>query len=467
MRSFSTVLLLLSILSAGGVAFTGCSSATKKHTHYVPLLPGMEKPGADVSSGSDADHVQATKDSNQTVVKDAADETIDDAADGDILKVEKPTAKDESEAADAVADADKPGDSDEPELDEEPTSGPRKHQIPFEFNQRVAGWIEYFSQKDRDRFQRFLDRGEPYREAVENILEENGVPIDLYYLGLIESGFSIGAKSSARAVGVWQFMRPTGRLYGLTVDAYVDERKDPIRATEAAAKMMRDLHNEFHSWYLAMAAYNAGLGRIRRAVKRGHTNDFWELVEKKVLPKETMDYVPKFLAARYIGENPDVFAFYLNEEKKYPDVELVHVPSPITFESIEKTCSMPLGTLAFVNPQYSHEYTHPGHKEDSIWVPTNYQKSVEENFQKLAQLRIHVKPVKEVREPPRRLAIYRVKKGDSLKTISRKTGLSVAYLKRVNGLRSSRVMPGQTLRTSAASYHQKKAHPRRRRRKRH
>jgi membrane-bound lytic murein transglycosylase D len=357
----------------------------------------------------------------------------------------------------------------EMDVDLEPQKIRKKRQIPFEFNQKVASWVEYFSQKDRERFQRFFDRGEPYREVIQNILEENGVPTDLYYLGMIESGFTLNAKSSAQAVGVWQFMRATGRMYGLRSDHYVDQRMDPIRATEAAARMLRDLYRDFRSWYLAMAAYNAGPGRIRSAIRKAKTNDFWELVERRMLPRETMEYVPKFLAARYIGENPDLFAFYINEETRYPDVELVRIPSPVPFTTLERACSMPEGTLSFVNPHYLRGHTHPAKVEDEIWVPEPYLKQVEAKRRDLASLVIRVKPVRAGTDSlagVSRVQMYTVRGGDTLKSIARKRGLSVAYLKRVNGLRSSSLMPGQRLKLSASSYHQKKSHPRKKSRRR-
>jgi membrane-bound lytic murein transglycosylase D len=371
---------------------------------------------------------------------------------------------------DAKASKDEDADtSEEVDVDIHPENTVKKRQIPFEFNQRVAKWIAYFSQKDRERFQRFFDRGEPYREVIQNILEENLVPTDLYYLGMIESGFNAHAKSNAKAVGVWQFMRATGKSYGLSSDAYVDQRRDPIRATEAAAKMLRDLNREFHSWYLAMAAYNAGPGRIRSAIRRAKTHNFWELVEKNRLPQETEDYVPKFLAARYIGENPELFGFFINEEKRYPDVELVKVPSPVPFTAIENACSMPEGTLTFVNPQYLKPFTHPGHKEDEIWVPESYLQNIEGKRAQLANLRIKVKPERlALTDEGRtgRVQTIKVKRGETLKSIAARRGLSVAYLKRVNGLRSSALVPGQRLKLSASSYRQKKSHPLSRKRKR-
>jgi membrane-bound lytic murein transglycosylase D len=408
---------------------SGCSTP-RKYTHPAPLLPGMSAA------------IPAPEGQGKT--EDAGGE--------------------DSEIPDLDSNADVV--SEDPDVDPKPHKQRKKRQIPFEFNQNVARWIEYFSQKDRERFQRFFDRGEPYREVIQNILEENRVPTDLYYLGMIESGFNAHAKSSAAAVGVWQFMKSTGKIYGLKSDSWVDERRDPIRATEAAAKMLRDLYRQFDSWYLAMAAYNAGPGRIRGAIRRAGTEDFWELVERRKLPRETMEYVPKFLAARYIGENPDLFGFYINEEKKYPNVELVKVPSPLPLSAIETSCGVPEGTLAFVNPHFLRGHTHPRRSADEVWVPEEFSKKVEGRFSELAAHRIQVKSVQ-----PREGFVgggqfVWVKRGDTLRSLASRFGLSVSYLKRVNGLKSSTVQPGQKLRISARSYRQERTHPREGRRRR-
>jgi membrane-bound lytic murein transglycosylase D len=435
------------------LVLSACASPTKPTRYPAPLLPGMT---AKIEK----------KPKNSTVTAPASvpgDE--DEAADADQDQENAPAADSQS----TIEHFEEPSVPTSPDEDEEEVViRPKKSKngiatIPHEFNEKVATWIRYFSQRDRERFQMFLDRGEPYREAVENILEENKVPADLYYLGLIESGFNFRAKSRVKAVGVWQFMKPTGKMYGLEVDSYIDERRDPIRATEAAAKYLRDLHREFKSWYLAMAAYNAGPGRIRSSIRKAGTDDFWELVSKRRLPSETMDYIPKYLAARYIGENPDLFAFYINEEKKYPDVELVKVPSPVTFEAVERTSGMPAGTLSFVNPHYLRNHTHPGRKMDEIWVPEKFVTAVNRQVSALSSQRVSVKPERmAVSRGGGKITTYTVKKGDSLKTIARKRGLSVAYLSQVNGLgRSSRILPGQVLKLSATSYRQKKTHPRR------
>ncbi len=433
---------------------SSCASTRPARQHSVPLLPGMTANGDKKPSKAVVEVPEPSEsDASDEVItpKEAAKEGTKEGVDEGIGHFEEP----------AVATN---PDEDEEDVEIRPRKNMGKNSaIPHEFNDKVASWIQFFSQKDRERFQMFLDRGEPYREAVENILEENKVPADLFYLGLIESGFNFKASSRVKAVGVWQFMKPTGKMYGLGVDSYIDERRDPIRATEAAAKYLRDLYREFGSWYLAMAAYNAGPGRIRSCIRRAGTNDFWELVEKKKLPRETMEYIPKYLAARYIGENPELFAFYVNEEKKYPNVELVKIPSPVTFESIEKVTSMPLGTLTFVNPHYLKNYSHPARKTDEIWVPEKYSAAVEKQYATLTSMTIRVKPEPKAKVLVNRekIVVHIIKKGDTLKSIASKQGLSVAYLRRVNNLsKNAKLVPGQRLKLSASSYHQKKVHPR-------
>lgn len=423
------------------LGLVSCSSTSRNvnKRSSVPLLPGM------TANGEKKPRIEAKEESSD----EESEEVSSSPEVASIERFDEPST---------------PENPDEDEEDVEIRPKRKSSAIPHEFNDSVANWIQYFSQKDRERFQRFLDRGEPYREAVENILEENKVPADLYYLGLIESGFNFRAKSRVKASGVWQFMRGTGQMYGLGVDSYIDERRDPIRATEAAARYLRDLYRQFNSWYLAMAAYNAGPGRIRGCIRRARTDDFWELVEKKALPKETMDYIPKYLAARYIGENPELFAFYINEEKRYPNVELVKVPSPILFSSIEKTVGMPEGTLTFVNPHYLKNFSHPGKKTDEIWVPEKYSTAVEKQFDALASMKIQVRPERTARAMVQRdkIVVHIVKKGDTLKSIAAKQGLSVAYLRQVNNLaKNAKLIPGQRLKLSASSYRQKKTHPRR------
>lgn len=209
----------------------------------------------------------------------------------------------------------------------QPKTFPSK--IPHEMNPQVEAWVKYFSVRDRARFDRFMGRGAMYKSLIQEILVENGVPSELYYLAMIESGFARRARSHASAVGVWQFIAPTGRRYGLRIDQDVDERMDVIRATRAAARYLKDLKTEFGSWYLAMAAYNCGENRVRRAVARAGTKDFWKLARARRLPAETINYIPKFQAAMVIARNPERYGFRRKTLYDFPSVDKIRVKGRI------------------------------------------------------------------------------------------------------------------------------------------
>ncbi len=378
----------------------------------------------------------------------AAEDFADKELEAEILKFERESESDPEEDEEDSAQK-------TPEKPVEPSTGALQGQIPFEFNKRVQVWVNHFSKKDHERFQRYLTRGVPYRNVIEDILEENRVPVELFYLGLIESGFSLNAKSHASAVGVWQFMKPTGKIYGLEINHLVDERRDPIRATEAAAKHLRNLFREFHSWYLALSAYNAGSGRVRQAIRKGGSRNYWVLVKRKALPQETVDYVPKFLAARWIGEHPERYGFDIPTET-YPDVELVKVPSPVKLTDIEKVCGIPAGTLAFVNPHFLNGRT-IAKGEDEIWVAEPYNKIIRDKYADIAALRttpfLKAKELRRVDKTPRYVV---VQKGDTLSSIAKQSGLSVVYLKKLNNLKRSQVSAGMKLRIAAEGYHRQK-----------
>ncbi len=191
-----------------------------------------------------------------------------------------------------------------------------KHKIPRVINESVARWIDYFTKENRDWFQRALGRSEEYETDMKNILISSGVPEELFYLALIESAFVQKARSHAKAQGIWQFMPGTGKLYGLSVRRGNDERNDPYKACAAAAAYLKDLYNIYGSWYLAIASYNAGEGRIRNAILRHRERNFWELAAKNALPDETMNYVPKFIAAVIVAENYSKFGFAYNGPSK-------------------------------------------------------------------------------------------------------------------------------------------------------
>lgn len=327
----------------------------------------------------------------------------------------------------------------------------RVNHIPSEINDKVRKWIHFFSVKDRERFQRFLNRGEGYRALIEKILEEEKVPLDLYYLAMIESGFIIQARSHASAVGPWQFIPATGTRYGLTQNYYVDERQDIVRSTRAAAKYLKNLHTAFQSWYLAMASYNAGEGRILGAVLRGGTRDFWNLVERKALPAETRNYVPKFLAARIIGMHPEKYGFKIKRENTFEDVESVDVPSSVALTEIANRTSISADTLKALNPHLLRGITPTHVSQYAIWIPkgkAHLVASMEGAFEKTRSMMPAERVAAQSASPAR--SYHLVRRGENLGKIARKYGVTVVQLKAANGLRSNTVPAGKKLKVTFA-----------------
>lgn len=201
---------------------------------------------------------------------------------------------------------------------------PAEFDIPVVVNPMVEKWMRYFLGRGRKWFQKYLDREHAYRPMMEAELRAAGMPLDLIYVSMIESGFSNTARSFASAVGLWQFMAPTARAYGLRVDYWSDERVDPEASTRAAIQYLSDLHDLQGDWYLAWASYNAGPGRVNGAIKRHGTRNFWVIAEQETLAEETRNYVPKVLAAAIIGKHPDRYGFDVqpHSELRYQSVEV-------------------------------------------------------------------------------------------------------------------------------------------------
>jgi membrane-bound lytic murein transglycosylase D len=192
--------------------------------------------------------------------------------------------------------------------------------LPLMMTDQVAGYINYFSTRGRGTLERGLTRSGRYREMIGRTFKEEGVPQDLIYLAQAESGFHPYAVSRAGARGIWQFMGSRARAYDLHRDAWTDERQDPEKSTRAAARHLKDLYNQFGDWYLAMAAYNSGPGTVQSAVKRTGYADFWELYRRNVLPKETRNYVPIIVAVTIMAKNPGQYGL----DDIVPDHELAH-----------------------------------------------------------------------------------------------------------------------------------------------
>lgn len=329
--------------------------------------------------------------------------------------------------------------------------------LTLESNAQVEHWIKYFTETDRDRFQRFLTRGQTYRKVVEDVLLENELPPELYYLALIESGYKNHAISRAKAVGVWQFMPRTARHYGLVVTSEVDERRDPIRATEAAAKYLRDLYNIFGSWPLAMAAYNAGEYRIIRCIVKAKSRDFWTLIESKVLPRETAAYVPKMIAAATIGSDPERYGFNVESDESYPELEAVELPSPVKLTALAKYSKLSIKEIQYYNPHLRLSRT-PAHlSKYEVWFTKDAAHVIRGNLSEIARARLATgKNARRLARNAVQAHFHKVKKGESLTLIARRHGTTVGFLKRVNGLSSGRIQVGTKLRVTMKEYRPKK-----------
>jgi len=225
--------------------------------------------------------------------------------------------------------------------------------LPAELNEKVTEWVEYFKGRGRPHMKLYLSRSSRYLPEMKKVLKSHGLPEDLVYIALIESGFNPKAYSRSRAVGYWQFMQRTGKAYGLEQNYYIDERRDFVRSTEAASMYLKALYNLFGSWYLAIASYNVGENRIKRLVMTYYTRDFWELAKQNRLPKETTNYVPKFLAARLIAKHPEKYGFTDVEFEKPLDYKELSVQNKgVDFKLLAKNLNVSSDEVLALNPSY-------------------------------------------------------------------------------------------------------------------
>lgn len=311
-----------------------------------------------------------------------------------------------------------------------------RYDFPITINSKVEGWIDYFTGRGRYHMDRYLQRASRYIPMMKETLKKQGMPEDLVYLALIESGFNLRAKSRARAVGAWQFMSATGKRYGLRVDAWIDERRDPIKSTEAAARYLKDLYLMFESWYLAASAYNAGEYKILRAIEELKTNNYWRICETRFLRRETKDYVPKLIAAAIIAKNPARYGFEDIEGLEPLKFESVTVNFPVHLREIAKLVDADLDDIEELNPHLIRTMVPPNVDTYEIRVPPGSKVLVE---RAIAKIRNQL----ESDEIP---AEYIVRNGDSLNSVARKYKLRVKDLANANNIsHKEKVKPGLAL----------------------
>lgn len=324
------------------------------------------------------------------------------------------------------------------------------YNIPVVIDQTVQSHIRFFNTSIRDRFEQWLLRLNRYRPLVEDIFAEFDLPSDLVHLSLVESGFNPYAYSRAKATGPWQFMKGTGKIYGLRIDHYVDERRDPIKSTIAAARYLRDLYDLFGTWPLAMAAYNAGEGKVLRALNKAQAESFSEISRTKLIRRETKQYVPRIMAATIIARNPDQYGF--NQVPVAPHVfEEVVVTRPLHFRAISNVTGIPYSELRLLNPELRRDATPPDDTAYHLKVPVGMSAKVLKLIErvpthKFAPVRIQERETRQARPAKANSSQwYRVRGGDTLEKISRRSGIPIRTLKARNNLSSSLIRAGDRL----------------------
>ena len=309
--------------------------------------------------------------------------------------------------------------------------------ISLGFNGRVSYWLSYY-QKYGDTFATWLERMSRYEPFIRKELTAAGLPSDLIYLALIESGFSPNATSRARAVGIWQFMAETARDQGMEVSTYVDERRDPIRATEAAVRHLRWLYRGLGSWYLAAAAYNSGEGRVTRALDtlvagaRGADSLFWQIAP--VLPGETRDYVPQFVAAAILAKYPERFGISTARLPGPDDFDVIRVDRPTDLAAIARAARTDEDAIRRLNAQYYLGVTPPG-RTVSVRVPAGLAER--------ARARLADMPRRERVHDLR----YTASAGETPGTIAQRFDVSLTAFRKANHLsrKTRRLAPGREL----------------------
>lgn len=306
--------------------------------------------------------------------------------------------------------------------------------IPIVINAKVEQFIQYFQTTGKKIFSNWLSRSGKYIPFMRDLLREHGLPEDLVFMALIESGFSPYAYSRKKASGPWQFIYLTGKKYGLKVNWWVDERRDPEKSTIAAAKYLKDLYDMFECWYLAAASYNAGEGKIANAVRRYKTEDFWELTKYRYLKKETKDYVPQMIAAALIAKDPEKYGFDDLQYEEPLQYEKVVIPEAVDLALIAKFCESSVEELKELNPELLRWCTPPDDPNYEIKIPLGKKEIFLENFEAL-------QPVQKFQ-----FKTHVVRKGDTLSQIARIYRVDMEPLLQINRLaKKSRLSIGMNL----------------------
>lgn len=307
---------------------------------------------------------------------------------------------------------------------------PITYDLPVKMNERVKSSVIYFQTVAREQFKKYLGRSKRYDRLFRKTLNKYGLPEDLVYLSLVESGFNPHAYSWARAMGLWQFISSTGRLYGLDRNWWIDERKDPVKATDAACRFLKDLYEQFGDWELAMAAYNGGPGRVSRTIKKQGTIDFW----KMKLKRQTMDYVPLIYAAAIISKDPERYGFHDIEHEPEVVWEEVKIDKCLELKVVAKEVGCSVQELKDLNPELLRNYTPPNDKNYVLKIPVGSRSKFLAAYDAMPS----PKETSWVK--------HQIRRGETVSSIAAKYGVSQYAIFESNNLnRRSRIYAGKTL----------------------
>jgi membrane-bound lytic murein transglycosylase D len=317
---------------------------------------------------------------------------------------------------------------------------------PFDlvYNEHVKGFINMYTVRKRESVSRMMGVAQLYYPMFEEVLDKYNIPLELKHLAVIESALIPYARSRAGAMGLWQFMYPTGKMYGLKVTSYIDERCDPYKATVAAAEYLRSLYNMFHDWQMVLAAYNAGPGTISKAIRRsGGKRTYWEI--RPYLPTETQGYVPAFIAANYVMTHGAEHNIYPAVPRKtYFEVDTVVIKAQMSFEQLSEALDVTSEEILYFNPQYRKNIIPAGGyalclSKNKIGSFLNNEQAIYAAIDAQKKEGVVVESLAEVKRT------HTVRSGEKLSTIARKYGVTVADLKTWNYVGKRGIRPGKKL----------------------